>query len=262
MMKHSKSVSSLMPPELKSSQKEKRLQFGMSYRDTYHETLPHVLKFSGGRSSGMMLMNMLEKNLFNQSRGDVVVFNNTSAEHQKTYEFVSKCKTFCETEFGIPFFIVEYCTYEDAYQGDYIRMPTFRLANGSPHSQSNPDGYRWRGEVFEELLSLNGVLPSIFQRTCTIALKLETTRKFLKEWFLNKPLVKRRGHFGKTSRINKEEGFLVKWDKERNTEKVTVDGKREYVFHIKTHNVFEIVNQTQTSAPKQNFDFYLDDAPF
>jgi hypothetical protein len=60
----------------------------------------------------------------------------------------------------------------------------------------------------------------------------------------------------------KEEGFLVKWDKERNTEKVTVDGKREYVFHIKTHDIFEIVNQTQTNAPKTNFDFPQDDIPF
>lgn len=60
----------------------------------------------------------------------------------------------------------------------------------------------------------------------------------------------------------KEEGFLVKWDKERNTEKVTVDGKREYVFHIKTHDVFEIVNDTQTNITKQNIDYNIDDVPF
>ena len=60
----------------------------------------------------------------------------------------------------------------------------------------------------------------------------------------------------------KEEGFLVKWDKERNTEKVTVGGKREYVFHLKTKDVFEIVNQTQTNATKTNLDFPQDDIPF
>ncbi len=174
----------------------------ISYRDPVHEDLPHVVKFSGGRSSGMMLMKLLENNILKPERGDVVVFNNTSAEHPKTYEFVSKCKEVCENEYKVPFFIVEHCTYEDAYHGEYIRMYTFRLANGKPHSKDNPNGYRWRGEIFEELLSWHGVVPSIFQRTCTIALKLQTTRNFLKEWFLNKSETKRRGHFGNASRID------------------------------------------------------------
>lgn len=174
----------------------------MDYRESEHPSLPHVVKFSGGRSSGMMLMTLLEKNILKPERGDVVVFNNTSAEHPKTYEFIRKCKEFCESNYKVPFFILEYCTYEDAYHGEYIRMPTFRLANSEPYSEDNPNGYRWRGEVYEELLSLNGVVPSIFQRTCTIALKLETTKNFLKEWFLGAPETKRRGHFGESPRID------------------------------------------------------------
>ncbi|SMN10898.1 hypothetical protein SPBRAN_1073 [uncultured Candidatus Thioglobus sp.] len=42
---------------------------------------PHIVKFSGGRSSGMMLMNMLENNQLDPKRSDVIVFNNTSTEH-------------------------------------------------------------------------------------------------------------------------------------------------------------------------------------
>ena len=178
------------------------LSFGVNYRDPKHIDLPHIVKFSGGRSSGMMLLKLLEHGTLNPKRGDVVIFNNTSAEHPKTYEFVAKCKEVCETEYKVPFFIVEYCTYEDAYQGEYIRLPTFRLANGKPHSNDNPEGYRWRGEIFEELLSWNGVLPSIFQRTCTVALKLQTTQSFLKDWFQNKSRINRKGHYGVTSRIN------------------------------------------------------------
>ena len=140
-------------------------------------------------------------------RGDVVIFNNTSAEHPKTYEFVQKCKEVCERDYGVPFFIVEHCTYEDAYQGDYIRMPTFRLVNAEPHSEENPNGYRWRGENYEELLSWNGVVPSIFQRTCTIALKLQTSRNFLKEWFLNNASSKRKGHYGNEPRIDEKALF-------------------------------------------------------
>lgn len=53
---------------------------------------PHVVKFSGGRSSGMMLMRLLEQGKLNPTRGDVIVFNNTSVEHPATYEFTRKLK--------------------------------------------------------------------------------------------------------------------------------------------------------------------------
>jgi len=50
-----------------------------------HEDLPHVIKFSGGRTSGMMLFLLLESALLKAERGDVVLFNNTAAEHPATY---------------------------------------------------------------------------------------------------------------------------------------------------------------------------------
>ena len=177
-------------------------KFKLKYRCESHTQFPHVVKFSGGRSSGTMLFKLLESKALDASRGDVVVFNNTSAEHPATYDFVRKCKEECERDYGVPFFIVEYCTYEDSSHGEYIRIPTFRLANGNPQSKANPEGYRWRGEAYEELLSWNGIVPSIFQRTCTVALKMQTTRNFLREWLLNVPETKRRGHFGSSSRID------------------------------------------------------------
>ena len=36
---------------------------GLSYLAKRHEHLPHVVKFSGGRSSGMMLFRLLEEGL-------------------------------------------------------------------------------------------------------------------------------------------------------------------------------------------------------
>lgn len=193
--------------QLNSHKLECKERFAIQYRDSHHSDIPHIVKFSGGRSSGMMLLKLLEDEILKPARGDVVIFNNTSAEHPKTYEFVKKCKDVCEREYGVPFFIIEHCTYEDAYQGDYIRMSTFRIANSEPYSEKNLNGYRWRGEIYEELLSWNGVLPSIFQRTCTIALKLTTTRNFLKDWFLNLPTTKRRGHYGDSSRIDQDALF-------------------------------------------------------
>ncbi len=46
-----------------------------------HEELPHVVKFSGGQTSGMLLFVLLEAGILRPERGDVVIFNNTSAEH-------------------------------------------------------------------------------------------------------------------------------------------------------------------------------------
>ena len=177
--------------------------FRYEYPD--HRKLPHVVKFSGGRTSGMLLFTLLEAGLLEAERGDVVIFNNTSAEHPKTYDFARRCKQLVENKYGIPFFWLEYQTYEDARNGEYTRLPSYRLVNAEPRSEINPDGYHWRGEVYEELLSWNGFVPTIFQRTCTQSLKLETTRAFLKEWFANKPKTERLGHFGKSSRLEDDD---------------------------------------------------------
>ena len=60
------------------------------------QTEPYVVKFSGGRSSGMMVLNLLYNNKLKPERGDVIIFNNTSAEHSKTYEFIRKIKKIAE----------------------------------------------------------------------------------------------------------------------------------------------------------------------
>ncbi len=177
------------------------------YEARAHRHCPHVVKFSGGKTSGMLLFILLESGLLKAERGDVVIFNNTSAEHPKTYEFVRQCKCIVEQRYHIPFFWVEYQTYEDARQGEYVRLSSFKLVNTSPCSKTNPDGYHHRGEVFEELLSHKGYVPTLFQRVCTQALKLESSRFFLQEWLANKEETERLGHFGEVSRIDDDETY-------------------------------------------------------
>ena len=178
--------------------------YSFRYRARHHQELPHVVKFSGGRSSGMLLVTLLENGFLKQERGDVVVFNNTSCEHPETYEFVAKCKTLVE-QAGIPFFIVEFQTYEDARQGVWRRIGSYRLANSRPHSEDNPGGFRWRGEVFEETLSNKSYLPNQFSRVCTQSLKLEVTREFLRDWFANKSSIPRLGHGLPESQVSLEQ---------------------------------------------------------
>ena len=171
------------------------ISLDLAYDASEHESLPHVVKFSGGQSSGMMLVLLLEQGLLHRDRGDVIVFNNTSAEHPATYDFVRACSRCAEVEHGIPFFWIEYATYEDAHNGEWTRRGNYRLVNDRPLDESNPTGYRWRGEVFEELVSHQGFLPSRHTRICTSHLKLRTTNDFLAEWFAGKETTERRGHF-------------------------------------------------------------------
>ena len=175
--------------------------YGFRY-GKHHDELPHVVKFSGGRSSGMLLFALLKNKLLQRKRGDVVVFNNTGAEHPATYEFVARCKKITESRFKIPFFITEYQTYEDVHSGEWTRHPTYRLTNARPYEPDNPNGYRCNGEPFEEMLSWAGYVPNQFRRICTHSLKLETTRLFLLDWFANQTHISRQGHGEKGSRVD------------------------------------------------------------
>ena len=150
----------------------------------------------------MMLLQLLENNLLNPERGDVVIFNNTSAEHPDTYVFIREMKYLVEKEFNIPFFWIEYQTFEDASaHGSWIRKPTYRIVNDNPWSICNPDGYHYGGEVFEELISANGYVPSMLSRICTLHMKIFITNAFLSDWFAMKSGIPHQGHTGKTTRM-------------------------------------------------------------
>ena len=112
-----------------SRARNEAIGLALEYDAPEHRSLPHVVKFSGGRSSGMMLMLLLEQGLLDRERGDVVVFNNTSAEHPATYDFVRACARYSETDHGVPFFWIEYATYEDAHNGEWTRRGGYRLVN-------------------------------------------------------------------------------------------------------------------------------------
>ena len=187
------------PPPTSSLTANKRFR----YRSKHHADLPHVVKFSGGRSSGMLLFALLQNGILKQERGDVIVFNNTSAEHPETYRFIKRCmESVSVSNNPVPFFHIEYQTYEDCPQGYWTRIPTYRLVNSEPWSEENENGYHWKGEVFEELLSYSGFVPNQFQRICTLNLKIEVTRNFLRDWFASQPTIARQGHFGDSSRIS------------------------------------------------------------
>ncbi len=149
-------------------------------------------------------MELLEQEALNPERGDVIVFNNTSAEHAATYEFTRKMKALAEKKYNIPFFWVEYQTYEDAGKHGWRRNPSYRLVNENPYSDENKNGYRFKGEAYEEMVSLGGFLPNMQTRICTRELKIFITNSFLTDWLAQKTGIERLGHYGETPRMTDE----------------------------------------------------------
>ena len=189
---------------------------------------PHVVKFSGGRSSGMMLMKLLEEKKLIPERGDVVIFNNTSAEHPETYKFVSKVKKYTESK-GVPFFCIEFQTYEDSGDYQWIRKPTYKLVNDRQYSKKNTNGFHYKGEVFEEMISWRCFLPSRMQRVCTIAMKIFTTNAFLANWFGRKEGIERLGHNYKEAQVADTDIVNTHLSANGTTPKDILLGKKAYM---------------------------------
>ncbi len=222
------------------------------YRSKRHLELPHIVKFSGGRSSGMLLFTLLENGFLRQDRGDVVVFNNTSCEHPETYQFTARCKQRVESDYGIPLFFIQFQTYEDARQGEWRRLPSYRLVNERPFSEINPDGFRWRGEVFEELLSHKAYLPSLFRRICTASLKLEVTRQFLRDWLASKESIPRLGHGLNESQVDIDQMYTRHLRSRGGVPKDVLLAKREFVLSQPTGRPKQ--NYRDFSAPASTFE--------
>ena len=180
----------------------------MAYRDCSHRQLPHVVKFSGGRSSALLLFALLENCQLDPKRGDVIIFNNTSAEHILTYDFVIRCKKEAERLGDVPFFLTEFQTYETARDGLWRRAKSWRMAKPYLWSRHKPLGMRCRGEIFEEAIAVNHRLPNRFQRLCTDHLKVQVTRQMLSEWFSGKACTKRQGHFHSKAKMT--DGEIVR----------------------------------------------------
>ena len=170
------------------------------------EKLPHVVRFSGGRSSAMMTLMLLEEGRLDAGRGDVVLFNNTAAEAPATYAFVRQIRTLVE-QAGILFLSAEFATAEVLHQGRWARTPTYRLVNERPHSEANPHGFDWRGNTFEELISWSGFTPSYFNRTCTGELKIGTTTRVLCDWMSDAEGPATIGHDDGQSRIELQQAW-------------------------------------------------------
>ena len=168
------------------------------YVSAAHRSLPHVVRFSGGRSSGAMVLSLARSGFLDPGRGDVVLFANTTAEHPETYTFARRVCDEVENVSGVPCFWFEFCTVETASRSGWVRRAAWRLVSRFyrwlPSGSSMTPGYRDDGTAFEELASLAAMLPNRSLRFCTQRLKIQPGISLLSEWFSGGPGPRRLGH--------------------------------------------------------------------
>lgn len=128
--------------------------------------------FSGGRTSGKMLHDLIQANQPWPADRVKVIFNNTAKEREETLEFVREC----EMQWGVPIIWLEY-----------------RLRwTGAPHDPKNKvfdteaHGFEVvsfetasrHGEPFEQIIEYFGFLPNRKADFCSHNLKTRTARRY------------------------------------------------------------------------------------
>jgi len=129
-------------------------------------TLPSgnvLISFSGGRTSGYMLHEILRTN------GDLpdrckVVFSNTGREMPETLDFVQECSE----RWNVPIVWVEYTPCK----------PDFKTVNYDTASRN--------GAPFEAMIKKDKRVPDAVRRFCTRKLKIKPTTKYLQSIGWNK----------------------------------------------------------------------------
>lgn len=161
--------------------------------------LPAVVSFSGGRTSGFMLRQILDAHGGRQN--DLAVcFQNTGLEHPATYAFVERI----EKEWNIHITWLEYHTDSD---GEHA----VRSVSPGPRGPGVP--YSTGGEPFSALNQKKGYLPNPVARVCTTNLKMRTLDRYIRRF------------------VNFKDGYTnaigLRYDEPRRVHRIKSDNSRE-----------------------------------
>jgi 3'-phosphoadenosine 5'-phosphosulfate sulfotransferase (PAPS reductase)/FAD synthetase len=131
--------------------------------DPYKIPSPAIISFSGGRTSGFMLHNIIQA--YNGKLPDDihVVFANTGKEAPETLDFVNDVAKKWDI----------YIHWLEHYFGD--ERPIHRTKEVTYETASR------NGEPFERLLDQRGYLPNPTTRFCTTELKIKVMRRFMRK---------------------------------------------------------------------------------
>jgi len=135
---------------------------------------PAVISFSGGRSSGFMLRNIIDAHGGTLPDDIKVIFANTGLEHHETYEFIHRIEeNWCDVTW------LEYTTKKNEISiGEPDKNQAWEKVTYQNASRN--------GEPFTRLISLNKTktghpfMPNPVMRLCTSYLKIRTQIKYIK----------------------------------------------------------------------------------
>ena len=132
------------------------------------ERLPGIINFSGGRSSGYMLRQIVDYYGGKLPPEVAVVFCNTGKETPETLAFVEQCSNF----FGVPVVWIEFMYRPHAQGGRSDPRYWFREVDFSTASRN--------GEPFAELIKVRRLLPNVARRFCTTELKVRPAARYVR----------------------------------------------------------------------------------
>lgn len=130
-------------------------------------TAKHIISFSGGQTSGLMLRRLMDANPVDFDEKFEVVFANTGREYNETLDFVREV----EMRWGVQITWLEYCRENGEH--------SFRIVDYTVASRRGDHG------PFDEMLEWVGALPNVMGRSCSAQLKIRTQRRYLEANGLN-----------------------------------------------------------------------------
>lgn len=127
---------------------------------------PSVVSFSGGRTSGYMLYQIVQA--FGGKLPDwvKVIFCNTGIEREETYDFIERCSQ----RWDVPILWLEY-TYSGKSDVGKAKHGV-RVVDYSTASRN--------GEPFLQIVQARQAIPNIRMRFCTGELKIRTTSRYVR----------------------------------------------------------------------------------
>ena len=140
---------------------------------------PFVVSFSGGRTSGYMLRQILDAHGGKMPQGGQVIFCNTGKERTETLDFVERCSL----EWGVEIIWLEYRRWlEDPgpAPGRWLCKPKKARAVRTGLEVVNYATASRDGRPFTELIIGSSLLPNVAMRRCTQWLKIKTSWRYVR----------------------------------------------------------------------------------
>ena len=129
----------------------------------------HVLNVSGGLSSAYMLWLHLQENGGQLADGTIALFANTGKEREETLHFVAELTA----NWGVPITWLEYRYHPERRGRRKGEMKNdYEIVDYESASRD--------GQPFEDLIDGHRYLPNQDTRVCTMQLKVETFRRYLR----------------------------------------------------------------------------------